>query len=100
MELPTFSIVLRYTLRLEDQTAQFYRNLEGSNKLAQAKELFTKLADSSDRRRKDLERTARESVDHSLLEPVSAIFEEVYSVNTTLSNGASISDAISAAKTL
>ena len=100
MELTTFSMVLRYTLQLEDQTAQFYRNLAASNKFTQAKELFTKFADSSDRRRKDLERTARESVDHSLLEPVSGIFEETYSVNTTLPNGASITDAISAAKTL
>jgi hypothetical protein len=100
MELTTFSMVLRYTLQLEDQTAQFYRNLAASNKLAQAKELFTKFADSSDRRRKDLERTARESVDHSLLEPVSGIFEEAHSVNTTLPNGAGISDAISVAKTL
>lgn len=100
MELTTFSMVLRYTLQLEDQTAQFYRKLAATNQLAQAKELFTKFADNSDRRRKDLERTARESVDHSLLEPVSGIFEETYVLNTTLPNGAAISDAISAAKTL
>jgi len=100
MELTTFSMVLRYTLQLEDQTGQFYRNLAATNQLAQAKELFTKFADNSDRRRKDLERTARESVDHSLLEPVSGIFEETYSLNTTLPNGAAITDAISAAKTL
>jgi rubrerythrin len=100
MELTTFSMVLRYTLQLEDQTAQFYRNLAASNQLPQAKELFTKFADNSDRRRKDLERTARESVDHSLLEPVSGIFEETYSLNTILPNGAAITDAISAAKTL
>lgn len=100
MELTTFSMVLRYTLQLEAQTAQFYRNLAASNQLAQAKELFTKFADNSDRRRKDLERTARESVDHSLLEPVSGIFEETYSLNTTLPNGAAKTDAISAAKTL
>jgi rubrerythrin len=100
MELTTFSMVLRYTLQLEDQTAQFYRNLAATNQLAQAKELFTKFADNSDRRRKDLERTARESVDHSLLEPVSGIFEETYTLNTSLLNGAAITDAISAAKTL
>jgi hypothetical protein len=100
MELTTFSMVLRYTLQLEDQTAQFYRNLAATNKLAQAKDLFAKFADNSDRRRKDLERTARESVDHSLLEPVSGIFEETYALNTTLPNGAAIIDAISAAKIL
>ena len=93
-------MVLRYTLQLEDQTAQFYRNLAATNQLTQAKELFTKFADNSDRRRKDLERTARESIDHSLLEPVSGIFEETYSLNTTLPNGSAITDAISAAKTL
>lgn len=100
MELTTFSMVLRYTLQLEDQTAQFYRKLAASNNLAQAKELFTKFAESSDRRKKDLERTARESVDHSLLEPVAGIFEEAYTVNTSVPNGAGITDAISTAKTL
>jgi rubrerythrin len=100
MELTTFSMVLRYTSQLEDQTAQFYRNLAASNNLARAKELFTKFAESSDRRKKDLERTARESVDHSLLEPVAGIFEEAYTVNTSVSNGAGITDAISTAKTL
>ena len=100
MELTTFSMVLRYTLQLEDQTAQFYRALAANNKLTQAKELFTKFALDSDRRRKDLERTARESVDHSLLEPVSGLLEETYTLNTTIPDGASTTDAISAARAL
>jgi rubrerythrin len=100
VELTTFSMVLRYTLQLEDQTAQFYRRLAANNKLTQAKELFTKFANDSDRRRKDLERTARESVDHSLLEPVSGLFEETHTINTAIPNEASITDAISAAKAL
>ena len=71
MELTTFTMVLRFTLQLEDQTAQFYRGLATNNTFAQAKALFTKFAENSDKRKKELERTARESVDHSLLEPVS-----------------------------
>ena len=100
MELTTFSMVLRYTLQLEDECGKFYRTLAANNNFSQAKELFTKFADNSDRRRKDLERTARESVDHSLLEPVSGIFEETYTLNTTVPNGSSTGDAISTAKTL
>jgi hypothetical protein len=100
MELTTFSMVLRYTLQLEDQTTQFYRALAANNNFKQAKELFTKFADSSERRRKDLERTARESVDHSLLEPVSGIFEETYTINTIIPNEANTTDAISIAKAL
>jgi len=100
LELTTFSMVLRYTLQLENQTGQFYRGLASNNKLTQAKELFTKFADASDRRRKDLERTARESVDHSLLEPVSGIFEETYALKTTISDAANTVDAISAAKAM
>jgi len=100
LQLTTFRMVLRYTLQLEDQTGQFYRALAANNNFAQAKELFTKFADNSDRRRKDLERTARESVDHSLLEPVSGIFEETYTLNTTIPNGSNTSDVISIAKTL
>jgi rubrerythrin len=91
-------MVLRYTLQLEDQAGQFYRALASNNKLTQAKELFTKLANDSDRRKKDLERTARESVDHSLLEPVSGLYEETYKLNTTIPDGANTVDAISAAK--
>jgi len=100
MELTTFSMVLRYTLQLEDQTAQFYRGLAANSNLSQAKELFTKFADNSDRRKKDLERTARESVDHSLLEPVSGLFEETYTINTVIPNNAATSEAISTAKAL
>jgi len=100
MELTTFSMVLRYTLQLEDQTAQFYRGLAANSNLIQAKELFTKFADNSNRRKKDLERTARESVDHSLLEPVSGLFEETYTINTVIPNNAATSEAISTAKAL
>ena len=100
MELTTFSMVLRYTLQLEDQTAQFYRTLAASNKLNQARDLFTKFASDSDRRKKDLARTAQESVDHSLLEPVSGLLEETYALNTAVPNGATTSDVISTARDL
>jgi len=100
LELTTFSMVLRYTLQLEDQTMQFYRTLASNNNFTKAKELFTKFAENSERRKKDLERTARESVDHSLLEPVSGIFEETYTLNTSLPTSASTSDAVSIAKTI
>ena len=100
MELTTFSMVLRYTLQLEDQTAHFYRNLAANNKLTQARDLFTKFASDSDRRKRDLERTARESVDHSLLEPVSGLLEETYTLNTAVPDAAQTSEVISTAKDL
>ena len=93
-------MVLRYTLQLEDQTAQFYRNLAANNKLTQARDLFTKFASDSDRRKRDLERTARESVDHSLLEPVSGLLEETYTLNTAVPDAAQTSEVISTAKDL
>ena len=98
MELTTFSMVLRFTLQLEEQTAQFYRGL--AEKFTQTNELFSKFAQNSERRKKDLERTARESVDHSLLEPVSGLFEETYRMNIDVQHTASMNDAISAAKKL
>lgn len=100
MELTTFSMVLRYTLQLEDQTGQFYRSLAANNTLTQARDLFTKFASDSDKRKKDLERTARESVDHSLLEPVSGLLEETYTLNAAIPDGAKTSDVISAARSL
>ena len=99
MELTTFSMVLRFTLQLEDRTAQFYRNLAADNKLTQAKELFARFVENSDKRKKELERTARESVDHSLLEPVSGIFEETYGYIPD-SSGTAVADAVTSAKKL
>ena len=98
MELTTFSMVLRFTLELEDQTAQFYHNFAA--KFDQTKELFSKFAQNSDRRRKDLERTARESVDHSLLEPVSGISEDTYKLGIDVPHDASMGDVIAAAREL
>ncbi len=100
MELTTFSMVVRLTLQLEEKTAQFYRGLAARNNLAQAQELFTKFADNSDRRRKDLERTARESVDHSLLEPVSGIFEETYAADSSIPETATLKEALMGAVAL
>ena len=100
MELTTFSMVLRFTLQLEDRTAQFYRNLAADSKLTQGKELFARFVENSDKRKKELERTARESVDHSLLEPVSGIFEETYSGYTPDSSGTAVADAVTSAKKL
>ena len=99
MELTTFSMVLRFTLQLEDRTAQFYRNLAADGKLTQAKELFARFVENSDKRKKELERTARESVDHSLLEPVSGIFEETYGYIPD-SSGTAVADAVTSAKKL
>lgn len=99
MELTTFSMVLRFTLQLEDRTAQFYRNLAADSKLTQAKELFARFVENSDKRKKELERTARESVDHSLLEPVSGIFEETYGYIPD-SSGTAVADAVTSAKKL
>jgi rubrerythrin len=98
MELTTFSMVLRFTLQLEDQTTQFYRSV--AEKFSPTKELFSKFAQNSERRKKDLERTARESIDHSLLEPVSGLLEETYKMNIDMQHAASMNDAISAAKKL
>jgi hypothetical protein len=92
-------MVLRFTLQLEDRTAQFYRNLAADSKVTQAKELFARFVENSDRRKKELERTARESVDHSLLEPVSGIFEETY-VYIPDSSGTPVADAVTSAKKL
>jgi len=100
VELTTFSMLLRFTLQLEDRTAQFYRNLAADSKLTQAKELFARFVENSDKRKKELERTARESVDHSLLEPVSGIFEETYSGYTPVSSGTAVADAVTSAKKL
>lgn len=99
MELTTFSMVLRFTLQLEDRTAQFYRNLAADSKLTQGKELFARFVENSDKRKKELERTARESVDHSLLEPVSGIFEETYGYIPDPS-GTAVADAVTSAKKL
>jgi len=99
VELTTFSMVLRFTLQLEDRTAQFYRNLAADTKLTQAKELFARFVENSDKRKKELERTARESVDHSLLEPVSGIFEETYGYIPD-SSGTAVADAVTSAKKL
>ncbi len=93
-------MVIRFTLQLEEQTAQFYRTLATNPKLSQAKEIFTMLAENSEKRKRELERTARESVDHSLLEPVSGIFEETYTMNTTLWSGMGLTDAVVIARRL
>ena len=98
MELTTFSMVLRFTLKLEDQTTQFYHTF--AEKSSQTKELFSKFAQNSERRKKDLERTARESVDHSLLEPVSGISEETYKLDVDIPHNATMSDVLSAAQKL
>jgi hypothetical protein len=92
-------MVLRFTLQLEDRTAQFYRNLAADSKLTQATELFARFVENSDKRKKELERTARESVDHSLLEPVSGIFEETYGYIPD-SSGTVVADAVTSAKKL
>lgn len=92
-------MVLRYTLELEDQTAQFYRNF-ANEKYGNAQELFSKFSQNSEKRKKELERTARESVDHSFLEPVSGLTEEAYKPNVNLLQSASTNDVVASAKQL
>lgn len=96
MELTTFSMVLRFTLQLEDQVAGFYRLVSTSGKFPQATQLFAKLAADSDKRKRELERTARESVDHSLLEPISGLFEEAYIENISFSDTTNFSEVLAA----
>lgn len=100
MELTTFSAVLKFTLQLEDHTAQFYQEAASSDKYPQAKQVFLTFAESSRKRKQTLEKTARESVDHSLLEPISGISEEQYAGSPTLSGAMSYADLLAAAKQL
>ena len=100
MELKTFSAVLKFTLQLEDQTSQFYQQASLSNKCAQAKQLFLELAENSRKRKQSLEKTARESVDHSLLEPISGLLEEDHAGTTAFSETMSFTDALGAARQL
>jgi len=93
-------MVLRFTLQLEDQTGQFYRKLAAKGTSNQAGELFARFAGNSDKRKRELERTARESVDHSLLEPISGIFEETYSGHVADPNGTSLADVVTSAMKL
>jgi hypothetical protein len=93
-------MVLRFTFQLEDQTANFYRDVADRSESVEAKEVYTKFAGNSEKRKKELERTARESVDHSLLEPISGIFEETYSVNIGLPNTASTAEVVALATQL
>lgn len=100
MELKTFSAVLRFTLQLEDQTTKFYQEASSSDKCGGANQLFAGLAESSRKRRRALEKAARESVDHSLLEPISGFFEENYATSTTFSETMSYAEALAAANQL
>jgi rubrerythrin len=93
-------MIVRFTLQLEDRTSQFYRKLAAESEHAPAKELFARFAENSDKRKKELERTARESVDHSLLEPVSGLFEETYSYYTPDSSGMALAEAVTSARKL
>lgn len=93
-------MVLRFTLQLEDQTRQFYEKASLNEKNAQAKELFAKFAENSKRRKQELEKAAREGVDHSLLEPVSGIFEESYTGTPTYSETMDLAGALAAASQL
>lgn len=100
MELRTFSAVLKFTLQLEDHTAQFYQEAASSDKYPQAKQTFLTFSENSKKRKQILEKTARESVDHSLLEPISGLFEEPYAGSPVLSESMSYGDVLVAAKQL
>jgi hypothetical protein len=98
LELRTFSAVLKFTLQLEDHTAQFYQEAASSDKYPQAKQTLVTFSESSKKRKQILERTARESVDHSLLEPISGLLEEHYSAIPVLSESMSCTDLLVVAK--
>jgi hypothetical protein len=100
LELRTFSAVLKFTLQLEDHTAQFYQEAASSDKYPQAKQTFLTFSQDSKKRKQILEKTARESVDHSLLEPISGLFEEQYASIPVLSESMSYADVSVAARQL
>jgi len=100
LELRTFSAVLKFTLQLEDHTAQFYQEAASSDKYPQAKQTFLTFSQNSKKRKQILEKTARESVDHSLLEPISGLFEEQHAGSPVLSESMSYGDVLVAAKQL
>ena len=100
MELRTFSAVLKFTLQLEDHTAQFYQDAASNDKYSQAKQTFLTFSEDSKKRKQILEKTARESVDHSLLEPISGLFEEQHAGSPVLSESMSYGDVLVAAKQL
>jgi len=100
LELRTFSAVLKFTLQLEDHTAQFYQEAASSDKYPQAKQTFLTFSEDSKKRKQILEKTARESVDHSLLEPISGLFEEQYAGSPVSSESVSYGDVLVAAKQL
>jgi hypothetical protein len=100
LELRTFSAVLKFTLQLEDHTAQFYQDTASSDKYSQTKQIFLTFSENSKKRKQTLEKTARESVDHSLLEPISGLFEEHYAGSAVLSESMSYADVLVAAKQL
>jgi len=100
MELKTFSAVLKFTLQLEDHTTQFYQDATSNDEYPQTKQTFLTFSESSKKRKRTLEKTARESVDHSLLEPISGLFEEQYTGSPLLSESMSHADVLAAARKL
>jgi len=100
LELKTFSSVLKFTLHLEASIATFYHDASSNERSAQAKETFLTFSESSKKRKQILEKTARESVDHSLLEPISGLFEEQHAGSPVLSESMSYGDVLVAAKQL
>jgi hypothetical protein len=100
VELKTFSAVLKFTLQLEDYTAQFYQEAASSDNYPEAKQTFLTFSENSKKRKQTLEKTARESVDHSLLEPISGLLEEHYAESPMLSESMRYADVLVAAKQL
>ncbi len=98
VELRTFSAVLKFTLQLEDQTTQFYQDAASNDRYPQARQAFLTFSENSKKRKQTLERTARESVDHSLLEPISGLFEEQYANSLVSSESMSYIDVLAAAR--
>jgi hypothetical protein len=100
LELRTFSAVLKFTLQLEDHTAQFHQNAASSYEYSQARQIFLTFIENSRIRKQTLEKTARESVDHSLLDPISGLFRGQYAESPVFSDCMSYTDALAAARQL
>jgi len=93
-------MVIKFTIQLEDQTVKFYEDAFHSDKFAQSKQLFIRLAESTRKRKREIERAAREGVDHSLLEPISGLSDETYASPIVFSETMSFSEGLAAAEQL
>jgi rubrerythrin len=77
MELGTFGAILRFAMELEQQAADFYEEAAGG----ELEEVFGELARGSRKRRNRLERARREMVVEMVLESITGLDGDTYSVS-------------------